>query len=125
MAGKIPVVEVIKRHPGEMNPTNAVQYIDRGWAYLNEDQPDKAIDDLKHELDMEAENADAYYVMGLALKKLNKHEAAIEAFQHVMQLAEAYPDHSSKQMLKRLTNGQINQLQTGDWNLEKEIWQRK
>ena len=31
-------------------------------------------------------------------------------------------DHAKREMLRRLTLGHINELTTGDWNLEDEIW---
>ena len=62
--------------------------------------------------------------LGLVLKTQDRRQDAILAFQNVVDLLEANPieDRSRSQMLRRLAIGHMNQLKTGDWDLEKEIW---
>jgi hypothetical protein len=53
-------------------------------------------------------------------------EEAIPSFQKAVSLIEAgkLENKDRSEMLRRLALGHINELTVGDWNLEKEIWQR-
>lgn len=124
MASKIPQTEEQKIKPQDMHPTTTGEFLQRGWAYLGTNELDKAVEDLRKALDLDSNNADAYFVLGLVYKQMNRKDDAIAAFTKVLEMADNAPNESSKQMLKRLTKGHINQLNLGDWNLEKEIWKR-
>jgi hypothetical protein len=53
-------------------------------------------------------------------------EKSVAAFTRVLELIRIQPesDKVRNAMLRRLALGHINVITQGDWNLEKEIWQR-
>ena len=111
--------------PSDINPTSAADYLQRGWLFLSSKNPDKALADFDTAIQQNPENPDAYYALALALKALGKNSEAVEKFNKVLSLIGDSTNQSTRQMLTRLTHGHINQINSGDWNLEKEIWQRR
>ncbi len=108
------------------NPKSAADYLRRGWAYRANDQEEKAEQDFRAALGIEAQSVDASYALGLTLKAQGKHDQAVAVFQQVIDLLEegVEQDHDRQEMLHRLALGHINLISQGDWNLEKEIWRR-
>ncbi len=111
--------------PTDINPTTPADYLQRGWLFLSGKDPEKALNDFHKALEQDAENPDVYYAIALALKTLGKNAEAVEKFNKVLTLVGNSTNQSTRQMLTRLTHGHINQINSGDWNLEKEIWQRR
>jgi tetratricopeptide (TPR) repeat protein len=120
-----PIVdEIIVPDPSSINPEIPADYARRGWLYLSKKQFDLATQDFKQLLAAEPDNIDGWYALGLALKSSGVKKEAVDAFEKVLQLMGGIEDKRRISMLTRLTHGQVNQLTTGEWNLEKEVWKR-
>jgi len=113
--------------------TNSLQrktyedYYRDGWTlHGSKKDEDAAEENFRQAIALNPKSVDAYYGLGLVLKAQDRRQEAIPAFQKVVDLLEANPieDRIRSQMLRRLSIGQMNQMKTGDWDLEKEIWKR-
>ena len=119
--------ESIPLDPNEIpEPTDLAGYIRRGWAYHSRAQNDRAEQDFRRALALAPDTVDTQYALGLVLKAQGRKSEAIEAFKKAVELLEAgkMEDHSTTEMLHRLSMGHINELSLGDWNLEEQIWHR-
>lgn len=123
MAKKSKAVETIPQ-PENINPQTPSEYTARGWVYFSQKKYNQAVADYKTALVNEPENPDIFYAMGLALKASGATAEALEAFSKVDQYLPKIEDRQKATIVSRLTHGQINQIKTGDWNLEKEVWQK-
>jgi tetratricopeptide (TPR) repeat protein len=102
-------------------------YYREGWDLHGSKKDEVAAEeDFRQAIALDPNSVEAYYGLGLVLKAQERRQEAILAFQEVVDLLEANPmeDRIRSQMLRRLSIGQMNQMKTGDWNLEKEIWKR-
>jgi tetratricopeptide (TPR) repeat protein len=108
-----------------MKVETSSDYLQRGWLYLSSHQLELAAQDFRHILETEAENIEALYGLGLTLKADGKKEPAVESFERILGLLPKIQDSQRASVLSRLVKGHINLMKTGDWNLEKEVWQRK
>jgi lipoprotein NlpI len=120
-------VKSIPVDPETMRDLNtAEEYFNRGMAYYARKQFDQAEKDLSTAVTMNGELVDAFYVLGMVCKSTVKYEDAIRAFETVLELLSkgVVKNPNRVAMLRRLAKGHINEIKTGDWNLEKEIWQR-
>ena len=105
-------------------PENTMEFASRGWLFFSNQDFDKAIDDFRHVLDEERNDIDTWYGLGLALKAAGFANEAVAAFNSVLSLVRSEKDKQRANIISRLATGQINHIQTGDWNLEKEVWKR-
>lgn len=119
---KPPVINVEPVNPSSMKTETLNDYAIRGWAYFSTQKFDLSTADFGHVVAEEPSNIDSWYGLGLALKGSGTTSKALEAFEKVLELLHLVEDHQRAQILGRLAKGQINQIKTGDWNLEKEIW---
>jgi lipoprotein NlpI len=105
--------------------TTAEEYFNRGTAYYARKKYDLAEKDLQTSITMNGELVDGYYVLGMVYKAAARNQEAVQAFETVLDLLEKglVKNTNRVAMLRRLSKGHINEIQTGDWNLEKEIWQ--
>ena len=102
-------------------------YYREGWSiHGSKKNEDVAEENFRQAIALDPNSVDAYYGLGLVLKAQDRRQDAILAFQKVIDLlaASSSEDRIRIQMLRRLSIGHINQMKTGDWNLEKEIWKR-
>jgi tetratricopeptide (TPR) repeat protein len=108
------------------NLTTADEYLKRGMAYYARKQYENAEKDLRTAISLNEELIDAYYSLGMVLKAAFRKDEAVQAFEKVLDLLNSGLVKNSDQlaMLRRLAKGHVNEIKTGDWNLEKEIWQR-
>lgn len=123
---KILTKKAIVQDPSSMqNLTTAEGYLKRGMAFYARQQYENAENDLRTALSMNDGLIDAYYSLGMVLKAASKREEAVLAFEKVLTMLNQGRVKNSDQlaMLRRLAKGHINMIKTGDWNLEKEIWQ--
>jgi tetratricopeptide (TPR) repeat protein len=114
--------------PDEMpEPKDIETYMRRGWAYHSRDLESKAEADFRRALDLDPESVDANFVLGLVLKAKGEVEEAVQQFDKTVRLLEAgkLDNKARTEMLRRLSLGHINELKSGDWDLEKEVWRRK
>ncbi len=109
---------------GMPSPETAEDFVRRGMAFYARKRYDRAEDDLRQAVSLDPKLVDAHYALGMTLKAAKKPEAAALAFQEVIRLINngAIRTQTTAEMLRRLALGHVNQIQTGDWNLEKEIW---
>jgi tetratricopeptide (TPR) repeat protein len=113
--------------PLAAEPLDYADYYRQGWDHHVKREEEPAEASLRKALALEPESVDANYVLGLVLKSQQRGKEAIESFERVLDLLDQnkVEDRTRSAMLRRLAKGHINHLKTGDWNLEKEIWQRK
>jgi tetratricopeptide (TPR) repeat protein len=105
-------------------PVRSDEYENRGMSYYARKDYDKAAEDFQKALSMDPTSEDAYYGLGIVYKAARKNDEAVQAFQKLIALvaASTTDSHNRKEMLRRLALGHINEIVSGDWNLEKEIW---
>jgi tetratricopeptide (TPR) repeat protein len=108
------------------NPQNYSDYYREGWLLHSDGKQEQAETAIRKALALQPEAVDGHYVLGLILKTQGRNREAVETFEKTLELLERglVQDATRKAMLRRLTKGHINRIQTGDWNLEKEIWHR-
>jgi tetratricopeptide (TPR) repeat protein len=119
-------VKSITVDPATMrNLTSGDEYLKRGVAYYARKQYENAEKDLRTALAMDADPVEAYYCLGMVTKAESKSEEAIQCFEKVLDLLSQSrtKNYDRQAMLRRLAKGHINFIKTGDWDLEKEIWQ--
>jgi tetratricopeptide (TPR) repeat protein len=119
------VKEIPARDPDEIkDPSDHDSFIQRGWAYHARGEQEKAESDFRRAISFSPESVDAKYGMGLVMKSQGKTQEAIEYFEKTMDLIlqGKLEHHSQSEMMRRLTLAHINELTTGDWNLEDQIW---
>lgn len=114
--------EVSVPDPTLMKVETAADTMERGWLYYSHKNFDLAIDDFKHILTTDSDNVDALYGLGLTQKAAGTLPQALVTFEQVLKLVPNISDRQKKSILLRLVKGHINQMRTGDWNLEKEVW---
>ena len=113
------------RTEASSRPDDLQPQIDLGWGLYGGGQYAEAAEQFKRVLGLSRDAVDALYGLGLSYKALGNKEAAVDAFEKVSALADQLEDKVRGTMLRRLSRGQVNEMNSGDWNLEKEIWQRE
>ena len=111
--------------PSEIkDPNDYGSFMQRGWAFHSRGDQDKAEADFRRAVSFSPESVDANYAMGLIMKSQDKKPEAVEYFEKAMGLIQQgkIEDEAKSAMMRRLTLAHINELKTGDWNLEDEIW---
>jgi tetratricopeptide (TPR) repeat protein len=105
-------------------PTTADDFQKRGMAYYARKQYAQAEVDLKKAISLDSNHLDSYYSLGMVYKATDRKEEAVDAFTHVIDLIQANPgvETTKNDMLRKLALGHMNEINQGDWNLEKEIW---
>lgn len=106
-------------------PKNIEDYIDQGWLqHAQEKNENSAEQSFRDALTLNPESVDAYYGLGLVLKAQNRRQESTDAFKKVVELIEANPteEQARGEMMRRLSMAHINQMKSGDWGLEGEIW---
>jgi tetratricopeptide (TPR) repeat protein len=109
------------------NPKSAEDFMKNGWIeHTSDKEPFTAEQSFRQAITINPRLVDAHYGLGLALKAQGRKKDATQAFQTVIELTnQEIEDRGRAEMLRRLALGHINQLNIGDWSLEKEIWQHK
>lgn len=111
--------------PDSMNPQLDAELFERGWLYYSLQKYEQAQADFRLILQKDGTNVDAWYALGLALKALGSSQPAVDAFTQIDKYINLVEDGQRATIISRLSHGQINQIKTGSWNLEKEIWKSK
>jgi Tfp pilus assembly protein PilF len=120
-------VKSIPYDPESMaEPMDADGFIQRGTAFYARKDYSSAINDLNRATAIDGNKIDSFYALGMAYKATQENEKSVSAFRQVLELIkhQADADKVRNAMLRRLALGHINEITQGDWNLEKEIWQR-
>lgn len=107
------------------SPTSAQDFYRRGMVYYARQHYTEAEQDLRQAIVLDPQDLEGHYRLGMVLKAVNKKDEAIKEFKLVVE----FLDHQSSnlspskyRMIRRLALGHVNELEAGDWNLEKEIW---
>lgn len=117
--------ETPKADPTEIkDPNDHDSFMQRGWAYHAQGEHEKAESDFRRAVSFSPDSVDANYAMGLILKHQGITQEAVQQFEKTMDLIlqGKIENHSKSEMMRRLTLAHINELKTGDWNLEDQIW---
>lgn len=123
---KIPVVSrQTVLNPEQILPQSADEYTQRGWLYYDTKEYARAEEDFRQAIQLCPDDADIYYALGLDLKFLGRSQEAVKTFELVNSLADRLDDYVRGMMIKRLSNGHINQMTQGNWNLAKDVWKQK
>ncbi len=118
-----PVVNVIETYRAAVtaNPRSAEAHCNLGWGHYGQKQFAEAIREFQEALILDANWLDAHYGLALAHKGAGAKLEAVAAFEKVAALAPQMEDKVRGGMLLRLAHGQVNQLNKGDWDLDKEL----
>jgi tetratricopeptide (TPR) repeat protein len=93
-----------------------------GWALYGAGRLDQARQFLEKLRARFPKDLELLYGLGLTLKKAGESEEAHQVFLAVKELAKEVPDRTRASMLGHITQGHLNMLERGKWDLEKEIW---
>jgi tetratricopeptide (TPR) repeat protein len=99
------------------NPTSAEAHCNLGWGYYGQRRYDEAIKAFQHALSLDGRAVDAHYGLGLAFKEAGSKDEAVQTFETVIKLAGELENAVRGQMMARLAQGHINQIQVGNWQL--------
>jgi tetratricopeptide (TPR) repeat protein len=105
-------------------PVDPETYVSLGWERYGQGDFRGAVDGLQRAFERYPEDVELAYIFGMSLKMAGEKQSAVNAFKRVLDHLQSVNDDIQATMLKRLTSGQINLLEQGDWNLEEEIWKR-
>jgi len=100
------------------NPNSAEAHANLGWGWYGQRKYAEAVTSFEKALTLDANLVDAHYGLGLALKEAGESERAVQAFEVSAKLASQLDNPIRAQMLAKLAQGHINQIQMGSWNLE-------
>jgi Flp pilus assembly protein TadD len=117
--------EPVVQSPAQLSPQTADEYCQRGWAFYAAGDYPHAEAEIRAALRLDQNNMETYYALGMTLKNTGDKNGALAAFQQVVTLAPYLSETVRGRMVRRLALGHIHKIETGDWNLEKEIWQSK
>jgi tetratricopeptide (TPR) repeat protein len=119
---KIHIPKPVIPDPETIPAKTNLEIIERGWLFYSRKSYDRAILDFLKVLETDSQDPDLLYALALSYKGTGNSSKAIEVFEKVYILLDNLDDHTKARMLQRLVHGHINQINNGDWNLEKEIW---
>ena len=109
-----------------VSPTPTAEYINKGWEFKASGKFDDAETNFRKAISLDPSSVEAYYGLSLTLKAQDRRQESIAGFEKVLELIDlGMEDHVRGEMLRRLALAHINQLRSGDWALEKEIWKHK
>ncbi len=108
-------------------PTDYEGFMRRGWAFHAHGDQEQAESDFRRAISYSPESVDANFALGLVMKSQGNKDEAVELFNKSMKLIEQgkIDDPAKSTMMRRLTLGHVNELTTGDWNLEDQIWHQE
>jgi cytochrome c-type biogenesis protein CcmH/NrfG len=111
----------------EQKEVNRIEeLIAQAWKAHSKKEEDNAEELFRKAYTLDPKSVEAVYGLAMVLKAQERLKEASNLFQQVIQILDEKParDPNRASMLKRLAMAHLNRIQTGDWNLEKEIWQR-
>lgn len=103
------------------NPQTAEDFAERAWQNYSRRAYEQAQADFRRSLDLNPDNADVMYALGLCLAADGKSQEAISTFDDVIEyLSNRITDETRVRyyMLIRLSRGHINRIKTGEWRLQ-------
>jgi len=102
-------------HPSELKAESKTEYINRGWLYYHVNDFSNSISDFKVALEMDPEDINTMYALGLALKAGGQSEEAKAIFTQVIDHSHVIDRSDRAQILKSLATGHYNQIEKGTW----------
>lgn len=103
------------------DPNNVDAQANLGWGYYAQRQYADAITAFREAVRLDTNCIDAHYGLAMALKEAGAPQEAIPEFETVIKLAPALEAKTRGQMLTRLATGHINQINKGQWHLERDL----
>jgi tetratricopeptide (TPR) repeat protein len=110
--------------PNSLDPQTGPEFVERGWLYYAMKNYEKAIADYQKALSIDPDIIDTHYALAMALKYAGKVPEATDEFTRVINLTDQLEDKTRAIMITRLSKGHINEMNTGNWGLSKDLWQR-
>jgi len=107
-------------------PQTVEDFIGQGWSFHASKKDDIAAEEsFRRAISLDPKSIDAHYGLGLILKAQDRKQESIDSFKRVIGLLETEPveEPARGEMMRRLSMAHINQMNSGDWGLEGEIWQ--
>jgi tetratricopeptide (TPR) repeat protein len=109
----------------EKKPQTAEEFVDQGWSFHAQQKDETAAEEsFRRAISLSPESVDGYYGLGLILKAQGRKQESKDTFNKVIELLETNPtkEQARGEMMRRLSLAHINQMESGDWGLEGEIW---
>lgn len=103
------------------DPNNVDAQTNLGWGYYGARQYEEAIKAFREATRLDANCIDAHYGLALALKESGAPHDAIPEFETVIKLAPSLEARTRGQMLSRLATGHINQINRGEWDIQRDM----
>jgi tetratricopeptide (TPR) repeat protein len=103
------------------NPKSPEAFANLGWAYYGKGQWQEAAKAFGQALSLSADQLEAHYGLALVHKATGAKMEAIASFERASALAAKLDDHVRNQMLTRQIRGHINLINSGNWNLGKDV----
>lgn len=102
------------------------EYITLGWSHHTKGEQEAAVENFQKAIAKDSKSIEGLYGLALVLKSQGRRRDSKMIFEQIISIIDEEMSRNSvrKTMLKRLVKAHINQIQEGDWNLEKEIWQK-
>jgi tetratricopeptide (TPR) repeat protein len=106
---------------------SASDLVAKGWSNHASGIEEDAEGFFRAAFEKDGRSIEALYGLALVLKSQGRRKEAVKTFKQLIDLLEAQviSDKVRSTMLKRLAKAHVNEIETGDWNLEEEIWQKK
>lgn len=103
-------------------PQTAEEFIESGWQHYSKKEYYRAEADFQKALDLDPNNPDTVYALGMTYQASGRQAEAIRTFEKTIQMLESAEENDfvRAHMMTRLANGHINRMKTGDWNLDAE-----
>lgn len=108
IASKIP-------DPKEIQANSKSEFVQRGWLYFNQNIFYEATADFRRALELDTQDINTLYALGLSLKALGEKEEAKGIFRQVIEQSKVLDRTDRSQILKSLALGQWNQIEKGTW----------
>jgi len=102
-------------HPSEMKAESKIEFVDRGWLYYHINDFSNSISDFRAALNLDPDDINTMYALGLALKAGGQNEEAKAIFNQVIEHSHIIDRSDRAQILKSLASGHYNQIEKGTW----------
>ena len=99
------------------NPRSAAAHANLVWGHYGLGQVMEALKAMQEALALDPQYLEAQYGLALVHKASGAKPEAAAAFERALVLAGQLEDRIRAQMLQRLIRGQINEINSGDWNM--------
>ncbi len=110
--------------PTQLTPQTPAEFTNRGWLFYARKEYQQAETDLRQALETNPDDVEILFPLGLTLKAAGSSKEAVEIFQKVVDRAGTILNPVRANMIRRIAIGHIHEIETGNWNLEEEIWNK-